>query len=847
MMVQKDIFLDREDVRDLPVLALLPELRQQLHAQSRVVLQAPPGSGKTTLLPLLLRHETWLDGLKIVMLEPRRLAARAAARRMADLLGEKVGETVGFRVRHESVVGPRTKIEVVTEGVLTRYLQNDPDLSAYGLVIFDEFHERHLQADIGLAFTLQVQELLRPELKLMVMSATLAAREIADFLGGAPLLEAQASLFPVTTFHSESSLAKLSLPAVARTVTKALDETSGDILVFLPGAGEIRRLSEMLCRVVRQLKETPSLEPEIDIIPLYGALPKDLQERAFSVSRDGGRKIVLATDIAESSLTVPGVRVVVDSGWRRIMRFDPARGMGRLETVRISRAAADQRRGRAAREGPGYCYRMWSKGDESALAEFSQPEIRLADLTPLALEMAAWGVSEVSELCWLTPPSQSLIGAAFDLLQYLGAVDQDNRITASGREMAQLGMHPRLAKMLLSGKKIGQGRLAAMLAALLSDRDPISPGDRVPDCDIDLRLELLLNNGQDSAVTEVDQRLLKSLRREVQRLIRQLKIVEKGPLTTAASGQLLALAYPDRIAKKRLEGDLRFLLRSGQEVSFVYPEPLSHSSYLVVAGLSGDRRSSRIHLAATYSESSLRKQFGDFLKREEEVFWDQKSNTVVARQRLMLDCLTLAEGVLKDPSPKALAAAWLEGVRRVGLELLPWFDKARQWCRRVEFVRNHELVEKDEWPAFDNESLLEELENWLAPGMGQIRNRTGLSRLDLRALLRERLTWQQIQKLEQLAPVSISLPSGRRVQLDYSDGTVPILAAKVQELFGCRETPRVGGGRIPVLVQILSPARRPVQVTDDLAGFWHGSYREVRKEMRGRYPKHVWPEEPWLV
>ena len=605
--------------------------------------------------------------------------------------------------------------------------------------------------------------------------------------------------------------------------------------------------TETLCQIVRQVTETPSLKSEIDIIPLYGALPKDLQERAFSVSREGARKIVLATDIAESSLTVPGIRVVVDSGWRRIMRFDPARGMGRLETVRISRAAADQRRGRAAREGRGSCYRVWSKSEALVMAEFSQPEIMLADLTPLALEMAAWGVVAVGQLRWLTPPSQSLIVAAFDLLQYLGAVDQDHRITASGREMAQLGMHPRLAKMLLSGKKIGQGRLAAMLAALLNDRDPINPGDRVPDCDIDLRLELLLNNGQDSVVTEVDQRLLKSLRREAQRLIRQLKIVEKGSLATSASGQLLAFAYPDRIAKKRLEGDLRFLLRSGQEAAFVYPEPLSHSSYLVVVGLSGDRRSSRIRLAAAYSESSLKEQFGDFLKREDEVSWDQKSNTVVARQRLRFDCLTLAEGVLQDPSPESVAAAWLEGVRRVGLEFLPWCDKARQWCRRVDFVLNNDLVEKDKWPAFDDQSLLDDLENWLAPGLGQIRNRAGLSRLDLRTCLRDRLNWQQLQKLEELAPVAISLPAGRRVQLNYSEGPVPILAAKVQELFGCRETPRVGGGRIPVLVQILSPARRPVQVTDDLAGFWQGSYREVRKEMRGRYPKHSWPEEPWLV
>ena len=852
-MVQKDNnFLDRDDVRELAVLELLPELRRTLQSGQQVVLQAPPGSGKTTLLPLLLRDEPWLEGLKIVMLEPRRLAARAAARRMAALLGEEVGESVGFRVRHESVVGQYTKIEVVTEGVLTRYLQNDPALSDYGLVIFDEFHERHLQADLGLAFALQVQELLRPELKLMVMSATLAALEIADFLGGAPLLEAKLEPFPVTTFHAENSLAKLSLPVVARTVVRALHETTGDLLVFLPGAGEIRRLAELLHEVGRRREN----EPEIEIIPLYGNLPRELQDRAFQFSQKGAlpkgttvdrpRKVVLATDIAESSLTVPGVRVVVDSGWRRIMRFDPAGGMGRLETVKISRAAADQRRGRAAREGQGYCYRLWAKSDEPAMLEFSQPEIRLADLTSMVLEMAAWGISQVTDLRWLTQPSQALVDTAFSLLRRLGAVDADNRITEHGRELAKLGIHPRLAQMLLAGKKIGQGRLAAMLAALLNERDPLAVGDRVPDCDIDLRLELLFEDDKSCTAARADRALLKTLRREAQRLTRQLKIVEKDPLTTDFSGELLAFAYPDRIAKKRSDGDLRFLLSGGQEASFAYPEPFSHSSYLVVAQLVGDRRKSRIRLAAAYSESSLRKQFGGLLKRESQVFWDQKSDSVVARQQLVLGSLILEEGLLKEAPAEVLATVWLEGVRRVGLDILPWNKNIRQWCRRVEFVRNSGLVEKESWPACDDKFLLDDLENWLAPRLGRIRNRDGLSRLDLKTILRDRLTWQQQQRLEQLAPLEIRLPSGRRVQLDYTSGAVPVLAARVQELFGCRETPRIGGGRIALLLHILSPARRPVQVTNDLAGFWHGSYREVRKEMRGRYPKHAWPEEPWL-
>ncbi|MCK5713501.1 MAG: ATP-dependent helicase HrpB, partial [Hyphomicrobiaceae bacterium] len=408
---------------------------------------------------------------------------------------------------------------------------------------------------------------------------------------------------------------------------------------------------------------------------------------------------------------------------------------------------------------------------------------------------------------------------------------------------AKLGIHPRLAKLLIAGKRVGQGRLAAMLAAILNDRDPVVAGDRVSDCDIDLRLELLLADDEAHTGAGVDRGLIKVLHREAKRLTRQLKIVEKGPVTTDCSGEVLAFAYPDRIAKKRLSNDLRFLLNSGQEVSFAYPEPLSHCSYLVVARLAGGRRSARIRLAAAYSETSLRTQFGNVLKCESQVFWDQKGGTVVARQRLMLDSLTLEEGLLKEPPEEAVAAAWLEGLRRVGLELLSWSVNARQWCRRVEFIRNSGLVEVDTWPACDEKSLLDDLENWLEPQLGRIRNREGLARLDLGSILRDRLTWQQLQKLEQLAPVDIMLPSGRRVRLDYMAGLVPILAARVQELFGCRETPRIGDGRIPVLLHILSPARRPVQVTDDLAGFWHGSYREVRKEMRGRYPKHAWPED----
>ncbi len=843
-------FLQRQDVENLAVLSLLPELRRELKTAAQVVLQAPPGSGKTTLLPLMLRDEEWLAGLKIVMLEPRRLAARAAAQRMAELLGERVGDTVGFRVRHESVVSRKTKIEVVTEGILTRFLQNDPALTDYGLVIFDEFHERHLHADLGLTFVLQAQELLRPELKLLIMSATLAAREIAGFLDDAPLLEAQISPYPVQTCYGERVSNKLLLPEVARLVTQALNETVGDVLVFLPGAGEIRRLMGMLRDASSSLNSSLCL----DLIPLYGSLPRRLQDQAFQPVLPGHRKVVLATDIAESSLTIPGVRVVVDSGWRRVMRFDSASAMGRLKTVKISRAAADQRRGRAAREGPGWCYRLWGKGDESSLMEFNQPEIMTTDLSSMALEMAVWGVSRVNELRWLTKPPQALIETSFTLLQHLGAVDGNRSVTKLGREMAALGAHPRLAKMMLAGKGQGHGRLAVSLAVLLNERDPLSDlkstqasaSGVVSDCDIDLRLKLLLADAGNFSASSVDQSRLQAIHREVKRLSQRLGVAEKGSLDISFSGELLALAFPDRIARKRDEGELRFLLSGGNEASFAHPEPLSHCQWLVIPELSGERRSAQVRLAAAYSESRLREQFAESLQSVSEVFWDQKSADVVSRQRLMFNSLTLEEGLLRNPLAQDLAKAWLDGFSRVGLKLLPWNEKLQQWCARVDFVRNSGLVIKEEWPACDDESLLAEISDWLMPHLGGVRNSNALLRFDLSTTLHKRLTWQQLPELERLAPTHINLPSGRRTKLDYCAGSLPVLAARVQEFFGCLKTPKIGGGKIPVLLHLLSPAQRPVQITDDLAGFWHGSYPEVRKEMRGRYPKHSWPEKPWL-
>jgi ATP-dependent helicase HrpB len=838
-----------------------------------VVLSAPPGSGKTTLLPLLLLSEKWLAGRKIILLEPRRLAARAAARRMAELLGEPVGEQVGYRVRHESRVGPRTRIEVVTEGILTRILQHDPELSGCGLVIFDEFHERHLQGDLGLVLALQARELFRPDLKLLLMSATLAGDELAAFLGGAARLQASGRLFPVQTVYLGSDdPSGFSLDPVARAVFTALDEASGDLLVFLPGAGEIRRLAARLEKRFAELGAAGSLE----ILPLFGDLPRERQERIFQPGRK--RRVILATDIAESSLTVPGVRVVVDSGWRRVMRFDAAAGMGRLQTVRISRAAADQRRGRAGREAEGVCYRLWKREQEAAMAAFTPPEILSADLSGLALELALWGTA-AAELRWLTQPPEAGLAAARKLLIELGALDQSGRISDTGRRMAALGIHPRLARMILAGRRTGCGLEAVRLAVLLENRDLLAGAGPAADADLEPRLGLLAgDDGRRPAGGRrngLDRQRLLTLRRAVANLARRAGIPsgrdKKAAAPPAAGeklspGELLAAAFPDRIARKREDKGLRFRLAGGGEAFFPGPEPLAGLDFLVVAELAapasgpgsgpgsgfgsgvgggiGTGGRGRVRLAAAYSETMLRRQFKDRIKQVDEVSWDAAELNVRAVRREVFGALVLSEKRLSRPPSAALVAAWLEGLARCGLKLLNFDEACRQWCARVEFLRRQLPEETGHWPACDEASLLREAAVWLGPLLGSIRRREELAKIALPDLLKNRLGWKESEKLDRLAPESLRLPGGRRARLDYLAGDRPVLQARVQELFGWTETPTVAGGRVRVLLQILSPARRPVQVTDDLAGFWRGAYAAVRRELRGRYPKHAWPEDP---
>jgi ATP-dependent helicase HrpB len=809
----------------LPIEPVIPPLKAALRDAGAAVLQAPPGAGKTTRVPLALLDEPWLGG-KIVMLEPRRLAARAAAARMAQTLGERVGATVGYRVRMDTRVGPQTRIEVVTEGVLTRMLQSDPSLEGVGLVIFDEFHERSLHADLGLALTLQSRAVLRDDLRVLVMSATLEGGPVAALLGDAPIVTSEGRSHPVETRYLPRPVEGHSEPAVARTVRTALADHDGDLLVFLPGAGEIRRVEGLLA--------DEDLGPGVRVAPLHGTLGQDAQDAAVAPSRRGERKVVLATSIAETSLTIEGVRVVVDGGWMRVPRFGPRTGMTRLETVRVTRASADQRRGRAGRVGPGVCYRLWTEGEQAALVPHGVPEILEADLAPLALELAAWGVRDPAELAWLDPPAAAAYAQARELLSQLGALDPSGIITAHGRRMAAMGLHPRLAHMALRATELGQGGLACELAALLGNRDVFRPRDGVPpDADVRLRVEAL-RGGRVPA--SVDHDAVRRVREEARQLARGLGI-RAGEGSAEAAGILLALAYPDRIAQRRQGGGGRFLLRNGRGAAFAHPQPLAEAAYVVAAELAGHGRESRVYLAAPVDLADLEAHFADQLETQETVVWDDEAGAVRARRRERLGALVLRESPLSDPDPELVTAALLEGIRARGIGALPWTRVARQLQERLVFLRHSD----PSWPDASDEGLLASLEEWLAPYLA---GATSLARLDLASILESMLAWDQRRRLDEQAPTHVEVPSGSRIPVDYSDPDAPVLAVRLQEVFGWTETPRIAGGRVPLTLHLLSPARRPVQVTRDLASFWRTTYFDVKKDLKGRYPKHYWPDDP---
>jgi len=829
--------LNRLPWTGLPVAAVLDRLQRTLADNSCAVLQAPPGAGKTTCIPLFLRESPWLDGRKIIMLAPRRLAARAAAMRMSDLLGEKVGRTVGYRVRMDSRVGPATRIEVVTEGVLTRMLQSDPSLEGIGLVIFDEFHERSLDADLGLALCLDMQAVLNRDLRLLVMSATIDTGPVAAMLDDAPVLTCPGREFAVETRYVGRHTPTESIDALCDVVLSATRDESGSILVFLPGASEIRQVARRL--------EKARLGPQWIIAPLFGNLTHSAQNQAIAPTPAGRRKIVLATSIAETSLTIEGIRVVVDSGLQRVPRFEMRSGLTRLVTVPVSQASADQRQGRAGRVGPGVCLRLWSRTMHHTLIPAHRPEILEADLAGLVLELALWGVDDPGKLKWLDPPPRDTFDSARSLLRSLGALDLDSRITDRGRQMATLPMHPRLAHMLVAADHHGYGGIACDLAALLGERDVVrfDPGQQ--DADIRIRLDLLQALRRKRPLTSqgatIDHSALRRVIRGADQLRRQMGCnADDGDAVSI--GRLLGWAYPDRIARRRPGVRGKFLLTNGRGAYLDPAAPLAAEEFIVAVELDGERREARIFRAATYSMDILSEQFAEQLRWTEAVDWDPGRLAVTARRDRKLGALTLHSEPLAAPDSQQVLKALLKGIRKQGLQCLPWTRSLKRWQERVCFLRRISGDEQ-QWPDVTDEGLASHLMQWLAPyltGMTRLRD---LARVELKAALFRLLPHRQHQLLDELAPTHLVVPSGSRIPIDYS-GDVPVLAVRLQEMFGLAQTPSVAGGRQPLLIHLLSPAGRPVQITLDLAGFWQSGYHEVKRELKGRYPKHYWPDDP---
>ncbi|XEC97215.1 ATP-dependent helicase HrpB [Paenibacillus tarimensis] len=812
----------------LPIDSVIPELKAQLSRRLSAVLIADPGAGKTTRVPLTLMHEAWLSGQKILMLEPRRLAARSAAKYMAASIGEQTGDTVGYRVRMDSRTGPRTRIEVVTEGILTRMLQSDPALEGVGLVIFDEFHERSVHTDLGLALCLQTQQILRDDLRILVMSATMDGGPVAALLGGAPIIRSEGRAYPVRTVYARSRAGERFETAAAATAAQAYAEVpEGDVLVFLPGAGEINKVTRELSRL--QLQGAPV------IVPLYGSMPLEAQDAAIMPSKEGKRKIVLATSIAETSLTVEGVRIVVDGGKMRVPRFSARTGMTRLETVTVSRASADQRRGRAGRTAPGVCYRLWTEEEDRMLPPAGIPEIMDTDLAPLALELCAWGVADPSELKWLNPPPAAAYRQAIQLLSQLNAVDSNGRLTEHGKQMASIGGHPRLIHMLLRSASSGNTATACRLAALLSERDMLRKEQGRAEADLRLRLEAL--EGAVIPGYSVDPALRGRILAEADRLQQSVRR-GKLPVSPDCAGLLLAYAYPDRIAKRRSDG--RFLLQNGRGAYLREMQPLSKADYIVAAELDDEGTESRILLAAPIERDQLEEAFAGKIEIVQSVVWDREQQVVKAREKTVLGALVLSERPLAAPDPQAVVYALADGIRQHGLHMLPWTKPVRQLQQRMIFMNRTD----PSWPAADEQSLLQSIGEWLSPHLYGMKKSTDLQRLNLKEALESMLTWEQKAQLDRLAPTHITVPSGSRIAVDYSDSESPVLAVKLQELFGLQDTPRIGNGKIPLTLHLLSPAQRPVQVTRDLRSFWSSAYFEVKKDLKGRYPKHYWPDDP---
>jgi ATP-dependent helicase HrpB len=814
------------DSSPLPIDAALPELTAALRANNAAVLVAPPGAGKTTRVPLVLAAEPWAKRSekpgRILVLEPRRLAARAAAERMAHNLGERVGETVGLRVRFGSKVSRRTRIEIVTEGIFTRLILDDPMLEGVAAVLFDEFHERSLDADLGLALARDAQQGLREDLKILVMSATIDGARVAALmgsavLGGAPVIESQGKSFAVETRYVGRDARPIE-PQVADTILHAMRAEPGSLLAFLPGAAEIRRAQALL--------ENRINDATTDIVPLYGALGGDEQARAIEPAPPGRRKIVLATSIAETSITIDGVRIVVDSGVARVPRYEPDVGVTRLETVRVSRAAADQRRGRAGRTEPGLCYRLWDEPQTAALEPFARPEILAADLSAFALDLAAWG-ADADKLAFLDPPPNAALAEAKALLTALGAIDADGRITEEGRQLRRLPLPPRLARMVVDAARLGEGMIAAEIAALISERG--LGGD-----DVDMR-ERLGALHRDRAPRARDARAMAQ---------RWAAVVE-APLRRVKSelsvGALIALAFPERIAKNRGGAAGAFVLANGRGANLDPASPLAREPFLAVAELAGSAAQGRILSAAPITLGEIEARFADRITARQDITFDATSLSLRGRNSRRLGALVLGEQPVPVMPDENTANLLAESIAALGIDRLPWTKALAQWRDRVMFLRQSEGAS---WPDLSDAALAASAEAWLAPALA---GKTALAEFtadEFATALGEFLPWPLRRRLDAEAPVYFEAPTGSRVPIDYAGDGGPKIAIRVQELFGLDRHPAIAGGKVPLAIELLSPAQRPVQTTRDLPGFWRGSYAAVRAEMRGRYPKHPWPVDP---
>jgi ATP-dependent helicase HrpB len=803
----------------LPIDAVLDDLAGALARGNAAVLVAPPGAGKTTRVPLALLDEPWAAGKKIIVLEPRRIAARASAERMAHTLNERVGDTVGYRVRFGTKVSRLTRIEVVTEGIFTRQILDDPELGGVAAVLFDEFHERSLDADLGLALARDVQTALREDLRILVMSATLDGARVAKLLGDAPVIASEGRAFAVETRYLGRKPDAPLERQMADAIATALRADPGSVLAFLPGAAEIRRTQNFLSERIH--------DASIDIVPLYGALDAAVQDRAIAPSPKGRRKVVLATSIAETSLTIEGVRIVVDSGMARIPRYEPDIGLTRLETVRASRAAVDQRRGRAGRLEPGICYRLWDEPQSASLPAFTPPEILSADLSSLLLDLAQWGVNDPATLAFLDPPPAPALNEARSLLRELGALDADGRITAEGNSLRALALPPRLARMIVDSHRCGAGEAAAQIAAILTERG--LGGDST---DLDARLEQFRRDRSQRAG---------AARSLAQRWAAQVAASEAAPSPDdpPSSGVMLAFAFPDRIARNR--GNGTFVLANGRGASIDQVSALARAPFIAVAELTGTAAQGRILLGAPISQAEIETRFADAIETADDISFDRNSMALRARRKRTFHAITLSEAPLALSPSVETAGVLADGLIAAGLDKLPWSKPLKQWRDRVMFLRK---AEGDPWPDLSDDALAAQRKAWLVPALYDKTSLKDLPAGDLSEALMALLPWDLRARLEREAPTQFEAPTGTMLPIDYGAEQGPTIAVRLQELFGLTAHPAIANGAVPLVLELLSPAHRPVQVTRDLPGFWRGSYAAVRSDLRGRYPRHPWPEDP---